>query len=85
MTENEIDKAIRRQYYIDNREKILEYQKIYRIKNGSKIKERSINRKKANPDKVNEYHREYREKNAEKIRERNRLHMRKVRMQKSTA
>tara|TARA_R110002153_G_scaffold8136_1_gene35425 strand:+ start:309 stop:824 length:516 start_codon:yes stop_codon:yes gene_type:complete len=62
-------KGKKKEYYENNKEKIIEKSKEYAIKNKEKKKEYEKEYHKKNRDKINEYMKEYREKNRDKLNE----------------
>lgn len=60
------------EYHSQNREKILEQQKLYRLENPDKIKQLKKDYVKNNPDKIKKYRDEYYQKNKEVILKKNR-------------
>ena len=58
-----------KEYYEDNKDKIIEHQKEYRINNKDKIKEHDRQRYAENKEKINKRKKEYYENNKEKIKE----------------
>jgi len=65
----QIPNRTRKEYYIDNNEKVKEYKKQYRIDNNEKLKEQMKEYKIENKEKIKEQRKQYRIENNEKIKE----------------
>lgn len=62
-------KKTRRQYYLKNKDKIIQRNKKYREKNRDKVRKKAQEYRKKNIDKIRKYEKEYRKKNKKKISE----------------